>query len=146
VDYDVDQGIAVPAAYLDWRPMQGKFRISACAAYYNNVLDLKATPDPMAVYQIGNGSYPGSAIGTLNGNVSHHTGAPYLGFGWDFFPRQGKIGFSLDAGAFYRNRPDVRLTATGAVTPGDLLLEAENIKGDESKVHPLVSLGAAFRF
>jgi len=149
VDYDVDQGQAVPALMLDWRPMQGSFRMTAGAAYYNSVLNLKATPAFGYNYTIGNNVYTQPAIGTLNGKVSYHTGAPYLGFGWDFFHRPGRspsIGMALDVGALYRNRADVRLTSTGSVPQSDLDLEAQNVRGDLSKFVPVVAIGASFRF
>jgi len=147
VDYDVDQSIALPVVFLDWRPLAGKFRLTAGAAYYNNVAKLNATPDPTTSYTIGNGSYTGSQIGTLSGKANYHTGAPYLGAGWDFFfGDKQNIGFTIDAGAFYRNRPDVTLTSTGTVSAADLAAEAENIRGDLPKIHPLFNVGAAFRF
>lgn len=147
VDYDLDQSLAIPVAFLDWRPMAGKFRMSLGAAYYNNVAKLKATPDPTTSYTIGNGTYTGSQIGTLNGKVTYHTGAPYLGLGWDFlFGHKKHFGLTVDVGAFYRNRADVTLTSTGSVTSADLTTEANSLRGDLPKYHPLVNVGAAFRF
>jgi len=149
VDYDVDQGQAIPTLMLDWRPLQGGFRLTAGAAYYNSVLNLKATPEVGYSYTIGNNVYTQPAIGTLNGKVSYHTGAPYLGFGWDFFHRPGRspsIGMALDVGALYRNRADVRLASTGTVPQSDLDLEAQNVRGDLSKFVPVVAIGASFRF
>jgi hypothetical protein len=147
VDWDVDQSIAMPVVFLDWRPMAGKFRLTAGAAYYNNVAKLNATPDPLTSYTIGNGTYTGSQIGTLSGKANYHTGAPYVGAGWDFFfGEKQNIGFTIDAGAFYRNQADVTLTSTGTVTAADLAAEAEKIRGDLPKIHPLFNIGAAFRF
>lgn len=147
VDYDVDQSIALPVVFLDWRPMAGKFRMTLGAAYYNNVAKLNATPDPASSYTIGNNTYSGSAIGTLSGKANYHTGAPYAGVGWDFFfGEKQDIGVTFDAGAFYRNRADVTLASTGTVSAADLALEAENIRGDLPKIHPLFNVGAAFRF
>jgi hypothetical protein len=151
VDYDIDQSIAMPVVFLDWRPMAGKFRMTAGVAYYNNVGKLQATPDPYTYYTIGNNSYLGSEIGTVNGKANYHTGAPYLGAGWDlFFGQKQNIGVALDVGAVYRNRADVTLTSTlSGTTPGlanDLAVEAGNIRGDLPKFHPLFNIGAAFRF
>lgn len=147
VDYDLDQSFAMPVAFLDWRPMAGKFRMSLGAAYYNNVTKLKATPDPTTSYSIGNGTYTGTQIGTLNGKVEYHTGAPYVGAGWDFlFGAKQRIGLTVDVGAFYRNRADVTLTSTGTVTAADLTAEADSLRGDLSKYHVLINVGGAFRF
>jgi hypothetical protein len=149
VDYNVDQGQAVPAVMLDWRPMQGRFRLTAGAAYYNSVLNLEATPAFGYSYTIGNNVYSQPAIGTLHGKAGYHTGTPYLGFGWDFFRQPGRhpsVGMTVDVGALYRNRADVRLTSTGTVTQSDLDLEAQNVRGDLSKVFPVVAIGASFQF
>jgi hypothetical protein len=147
VDYDIDQSIAMPVVFLDWRPTAGKFRMSFGVAYYNNVGKLEATPDPTTLYTIGNSSYLGAQIGTLNGKANYHTGAPYFGVGWDFmFGAKQDIGVTFDIGAFYRNRADVTLTSTGSVSAADLATEADDIEGDLPKFHPLVNVGAAFRF
>jgi len=151
VDYDINQTMAIPEVLLDWRPMAGRFRISVGAAYYNNVGKLKAAPDPNTFYTIGNNTYLGSAIGNISGKSSFHTGAPYLGVGWDFFfGSKQDIGLALNVGAFYRDRADVTLNSTQeGVTPGlssDLAVEAENIRGDLPKFHPAINVGAAFRF
>ena len=147
VDYDVDQSIALPVAFLDWRPLAGKFRLSLGAAYYNNVLKLEATPDPFTHYTIGNNSYTGLQIGALNGKASYHTGAPYAGLGWDFlFGHKQGVGLTVDVGAFYRDRADVTLTSTGSVAAADLAAEARSIRDDIAKYHWLVNVGAAFRF
>lgn len=146
IDYDVEESLAVPEVKLDWRPMQGMFRLTFAAAYYNEVSDLSLVPDPVASYKIGNSTYLGSAIGSLNGKISYHVGAPYFGVGWDFLRKNRNIGFTIDVGGYYRNQPDVALTSTGAVSASDLLLEADNIKGDVWKVLPVVKLGMLFRF
>lgn len=149
IDWKIDQSIAIPMVTFDWRPMAGKFRLSLGAAYYNNVGKMKANPDPGTSYTIGNGTYTGNQIGQLNGKSSFHTGAPYAGFGWDFlFGSKQNIGVALNVGAFYRNRSDVTLNATGTA-PGlanDLAVEAEQIRGDLPKYHPAINVGAAFRF
>jgi len=147
INYDVKQSTAVPEIKLDWRPMQGIFRLTFGAAYYNQVSNLELTPDPAGLYSIGNGAYSAAQIGTLNGKVSHHVGAPYFGVGWDFMLNNKKLGFTIDAGAYYRNEPDVTLTATaGGVSAADLALEAQQIKDDTLTFVPTVKLGMLFRF
>jgi hypothetical protein len=148
VDYDVDQSIAMPVVFLDWRPMAGKFRMSLGAAYYNNVLNLEATPDSTTLYSIGNGSYLGSDIGVLSGKATYHTGAPYAGVGWDFlFGQKQGFGLTVDVGALYRERADVTLNSSNVVvSDADLAAEARSIRGDMAKYHLLVNVGAAIRF
>jgi hypothetical protein len=150
VDYDVEQSLVVPAVFLDWRPMQGRFRLTLGAAYYNNVSRLLATPFVGDTYEIGNSAYTGGQIGTLVGKITNHTGAPYLGVGWDFLlhPKQNKgLGFNIDVGALYTDHPDVSLSTTGGVvTASDLRIEEENIQDDAGKAHLVVSLGMFYRF
>ncbi len=146
VDYEVKQSTAVPEVKLDWRPMQGTFRLTLGLAYYNEVSDITLTPDPGYLYQIGNNSYNSTQIGTLKGKLSYHVGAPYLGVGWDFLRKNKKLGFTIDAGAYYRNEPDVSLTSTGTVLASDLALEANSIKGDAYTFLPVIKLGMLFRF
>ncbi|HWR78296.1 MAG TPA: hypothetical protein VN283_13925 [Thiobacillus sp.] len=148
IDYDIKQSTAVPEVKLDWRPMQGVFRLTFGLAYYNEVSELKLTPEPVGSYTIGNNSYTAAQIGTLNGKLSYHVGAPYLGVGWDFLPKNKNIGFTIDAGAYYRNEPDVSLTATGGtgVSANDLALEANSIKSDAWTFVPTIKLGMLFRF
>ena len=145
INYDITQSTAVPEVKLDWRPMQGMFRLTFGLAYYNQVSNLELTPDPGTFYTIGNGSYSAAQVGTLTGKVSHHVGAPYFGVGWDFLSNKN-LGFTIDAGAYYRNEPDVWLTSTGTVSASDLALEANNIKDDTWAVLPVVKLGMLFRF
>jgi hypothetical protein len=125
--------------------MQGMFRLTFALAYYNQVSNLELTPEPGGSYNIGNGSYTSAQIGTLTGKVSHHVGAPYFGVGWDFL-RNKNLGFTIDAGAYYRNDPDVWLSSTGTVSAADLALEAQNIKDDTLTFVPVVKLGLLFRF
>lgn len=150
VEYDIEQSLAIPAIMLDWRPMQGVFRMTLGAAYYNDVQNVEATPEPGWYYSIGNGAYTAAEIGALNGKVTWHNGAPYLGLGWDFLRRKKGLGFSIDIGAYYRGKPDVALAAIDPFsTPGlaaDVAREAQDVEDDAWTFVPTVQLGMAFKF
>lgn len=148
VDYEVDQSLVVPSVMLDWRPMQGVFRMTLGGAYFNDVQNIEATPEPGYLYSIGNGAYTASEIGVLNGKVSWHSGAPYLGLGWDFLRSEKGLGFSVDVGAYYRGKPDVSLTATGTAggLAADVAIEAQDIEDDAWTFVPTVQLGMTFKF
>jgi hypothetical protein len=149
VDYDVEQSLGVPYLMLDWRPAQGMFRMTLGAAYYNDVQNLEAVPEPNPydIYNIGYNWYSYTDIGVLNGKVSWHRGAPYLGVGWDFLRNKKGLGFSVDVGAYYRGEPDVSLTTTGGVvSPADIDIEIRNIEEDAWPVIPMVTLGMTFKF
>ncbi len=145
VDYDIDQSIAVPEVKLDWRPMQGKFRFTVAAGYYNQVFNLKLVPESGTSYRLGNNIYTAAQIDSLKGKLSYHVATPYLGAGWDFLQNK-RFGLTLDVGTYYRKEPDVQLTSTGTVSASDLQLEANHIKSDAWTFYPTVKLGMLFRF
>lgn len=146
IDYDIEQSTVVPEVKLDWRPMQGDFRMTFGVGYYNEVSSLKGVPEPGNSYRIGNNNYTSAQVDSLNTKISYHVGAPYLGVGWDFLRKNKNFGFTVDAGAYYRNEPKVSLSSTGTVSASDLALEANNIKDDAWTFIPAVKLGMLFRF
>jgi hypothetical protein len=152
VDYDVEQSLGVPYLMLDWRPMQGMFRMTLGAAYYNDVQKLEVVPEPnpYEYFNIGYGYYNYVDIGVLNGKVAWHTGMPYLGVGWDFLRGRKGLGFSIDAGAYYRGKPDVTLTATNPLNnpalTTDIARETQDIEDDAWTFIPMVQLGMVFKF
>jgi len=146
VEYDVEQSLAVPEIKLDWRPMQGIFRMTAGLGYYSDVSSLTWVPAPGDTRTIGNTTYTSAQINSLHGKLSYHVGSPYLGVGWDFLPNNKHLDVSLDLGAYYRGEPDVQLNSTGTVTASDLALEANNIKSDAWTFIPALRIGVLFRF
>lgn len=149
VDYEAEQSLGVTSVMLDWRPAQGMFRMTVGALYYNDVQNLEAVPEPnpFVFYNIGNGYYNYTQIGVLNGKVSWHRGAPYLGVGWDFLRNKKGLGFSVDVGVYYRGEPDVSLTASaGGVSQADLDREIRSIEDDVWPLVPTVQLGMTFKF
>jgi hypothetical protein len=145
-DYDIEQSLAVPEVKLDWRPMQGMFRMTFGLAYYNEVTDITLVLNPTDNYNIGNGTYSGATIGSLNGKLSYHVGAPYFGVGWDFLPKNRNLGFTIDVGGYYRNKPDVTLFSPNPAIASDVALEASYIEDDVWTFLPAVKLGMLFRF
>ena len=84
VDYEVDTNLSIGSLLLDVHPAGGLFRITFGGAAYNGQFGIAATPSPAYLYQIGNGSYTSTQIGTLNGEIEYQKIVPYLGVGWDF--------------------------------------------------------------
>jgi hypothetical protein len=151
VDYDIEQSLAIGSLLLDWHPGSGIFRLTAGAAYYNSIFDMTARPAATTSYQIGNTSYTGAEIGTLNGKVEYRKLTPYVGMGWDFMAKKKSgLGVSVDVGVIFRGEPDdVTLTASGGsatITSANLALEAQNVKDDSLTYHPVVSAGLYYRF
>ena len=149
VDYDVEQSLAIGSLLLDWHPGSGIFRLTAGAAYYNIVFDMTARPYATTSYQIGNTSYTGAEIGTLNGKVEYRKLTPYVGMGWDFMAKKKSgLGVTVDVGVMFRGKPDdVTLTATGVtVSSTALAQEVQNVEDDTLTYHPVISAGLYYRF
>ncbi len=146
IDYDMERSTFVPEVKLDWRPMQGTFRMTFGVGYYNEVSKLTLDPEPGESYTVGDTDYTSAQVGRLRGKTSYHVGTPYLGAGWDILPKNKNFVITLDAGAYYRNEPDVSLTSSGTVSASDLALEANNIEDDAWTVVPALKVGMLFRF
>ena len=151
VDYKVEQGASIGSLLLDWHPGSGIFRLTAGAAYYNSIFNMTANPAAGTNYQIGNTTYTGAQIGTLNGKIEYRKPAPYVGIGWDFMANKSSgFGVTVDVGVIYRGEPDdVTLTASGGTTTissAALMLEEQNVKDDSLTYHPVVSAGLYYRF
>lgn len=146
VEYDVKTSLVNSALLFDYRPTQGKFRITGGVGYYGSNLDLRAVPE-FGTYQVGNTNYNAAAVGILRGEVEYRAVAPYVGVGWDFFGREQKgFGLMVDVGLMYIGKPDVTLTSSGSVTAADLQLEAQAIEDDALTVDFLIGVGFAYRF
>lgn len=146
VEYDVKVSLVSPALLLDFRPMQGRFRITGGVGYYGSDIKLRAVPE-FGSYEVGNTTYTAADVGVLRGNVEYRSVAPYLGVGWDFFGREKKgFGLMVDVGLSYIGKPDVTLTSTGIVSAADLQLEAQAIEDDALTVDLFVGVGFAYRF
>lgn len=145
VKYQVETNLVIGSLLLDMHPAGGLFRITAGGAAYNGQFDISTT----SPYQIGNGYYNSTEIGTLNAEIEYQKIVPYLGVGWDFGARKKSgFGVTLDLGVFLRGKPnDVTLTASGGgVTASDLAMESDSIKNDNPGFHPSVAGGLYYRF
>lgn len=149
VEYEVDTKLTIGSLLLDVHPAGGLFRITLGGAAYNGQFGISAMPSSGYLYQIGNGSYTSTQIGTLNGEIEYQKVVPYLGVGWDFGVRKKSgFGVTLDLGVFFRGKPDnVTLSASGGgVTASDLARESDSIEDDTEGYHPSIAVGLYYRF
>ncbi len=125
----------------------GIFRLTAGLYRNDSQVGGTANLDPATNYNIGNGSYSGSAIGSLNGTATFDKNAPYLGIGWGGRPGE-RFGVTFDLGAMYVGAPKIGLTSTGSVSAADLELERQQVENDFRNVKwfPLIALGVYVRF
>jgi hypothetical protein len=155
IEYDATWRTRTLAVIGDFFPIQDSvFRISLGLFYNGNRLDMTAEPDGSGgTYEIGNNSYPATAVGKLKGELTFNKAAPYIGVGWgNAFAKSSGWGFSLDVGALYQGNPKLRLksAACNAVPgcPADLAIEEKNAEDDLHgyRWYPVVTAGAVYRF
>ncbi len=152
IDYDVDLDLSSVSAILDWHPFKGGFRVSAGILSNDNSIDVDAQSS--AMYTIGDTTYNGADVGSLNGSVGFESVAPYVGVGWGNAFGEGKrMGVVFDVGVIFQGTPNIDLTADGTLSDNaafleDLALEEEELKDelDEFKYYPVISLGMTYRF
>jgi hypothetical protein len=147
IRYDGKLELGGIALLLDWHPFAGTFRLSAGLMQNNNALRLTATPTSNQT--IGGTTYTPAEIGTLSGEVSFKSTAPYAGIGWGNAARHGRFGVNFEVGAMFQGSPKVSLTASGgAVSQVDLTSESQSAQADldDFKIYPVIALGFSFRF
>jgi len=131
------------------------FRVTVGA--FSNGNELQMTSLPQGSYDIGNGSYSPTEVGTLVSTTSFEDVAPYLGVGFDF-SIAGKVGLSLDFGVLWQGEPFVSLTSDGTLWNDSsqagvefrAQLEEERLEleteFEDFKAFPVISLGFNFNF
>ena len=147
IRYDGKLELRTLALLLDWHPFAGTFRLTAGLMKNDNALRLTATPT--ASQTIGGTPYTPAQIGTLSGDVTFKSTAPYAGIGWGNAARRGRFGGVFEIGAMFQGKPKVSLRASGGlVSQADLNSEAQLAEADldDFKIYPVISLGLSFRF
>ncbi|HEY4697269.1 MAG TPA: hypothetical protein VIH29_04600 [Gallionella sp.] len=91
VNYDFKLQLQTASALADWYPFSGSFRASGGLLYNNNKATLNAKPGA-AGYTINGVPYTAAEIGSLQGEMSFNTVAPYLGIGWGNPVAKGRAG------------------------------------------------------
>ena len=155
IDYDASFKWQTAHLLADWYPWRGVFRATFGVVHNGNKLTLKATPGSQTVV-IGGTSYTATDLGSLAGEMSFRSAAPYLGIGWGNPVAPGKgWGFVADIGALYQGWPQVTLKATCAA--GSSLCSQlqnstaiEQVKLDNDlqsfKWYPVASIGFSYQF
>lgn len=145
-DYDFDLKLKSFSVLVDLHPILGRgLRFSGGIIFNSNHLDMVSIAS--GSYSIGNQTYTGAEVGTLNGLVDFKSTAPYFGVGWGN-ATSGRFGLALDLGVVLQGTPQVSLTATGLVTSDptfvqELNREIQELENDisEFKYYPVISLG-----
>ena len=160
-DVDTDTGnytgtlnLSNAAVVLNWHPAAGSFHVSGGAVAQDNNIDLVGRPHANTTYTIGNNTYTGAQVGSLQGNVEYGNSiAPYLGVGWSKAPTVRGLGFSFDLGAMITGTANAVLRATGPIASNstfqtDLQREQQKVndKLDKYGVFPVVKFALFWRF
>jgi hypothetical protein len=155
VDYSGDLRLLSAPITLDYFPWKNRsFYISLGMAINENRLTGTATPGPGQTIQIGNGTYTGAQIGTLDLKIQPMEVSPYLTIGGNFYFDKGHhVSIGTELGVMYGGNPDVTLSATGPINsaPGfqqNLSIYKQQIQNDANyaKFWPVIKLSLNYSF
>lgn len=156
VNYDFKLQLQTVSALADWYPFAGSFRASGGLFYNNNKATLNAKPGTGG-YTINGVNYTAAEIGSLHGEMSFNTVAPYLGIGWGNPVAKDKgWGMTSDIGVLFQGSPKTSLTATCGTLVGaqcttmqnDAAAENTKLQNDLSsfKFWPVISVGISYQW
>ncbi len=112
LNYDGKLKLSSFDALLDWHPFKGATHLTVGILSNNNKFNLTATPGPGG-YTINGQTFTAAQVGSLTGDVSFNSAAPYLGFGWNSQPKNKGFTFKSDFGVMFQGSPKATLTYTG---------------------------------
>ncbi len=149
IKYDGQIGFGSFGAQIDFHPPLIPLYVTAGIYKNDNEFNLQAVPT--GTYSIGNNTYSGAQVGTLNTNVSFDDKALYGGIGLEF--QLGPIAAVLEGGVYYQGAPNVAMTATGPIANdanfiADVNREINAAKDDldKAKYWPAVTLMGRWKF
>ena len=150
LNYDGKFKLSSLDALLDWHLFGGATHLTAGIMSNSNKFNLTATPSG-GFYTINGTQYSASQVGTLNGDVSFNSVAPYLGFGWNSQPKNKGLEFKSDIGIMFQGSPKATLSYTGTQDPNiSSQVAAEqaslNDKLKNYKYYPVISVGIGYAF
>lgn len=150
LNYDGKLKLSSLDALLDWHLFGGATHLTAGIMSNNNKFNLTATPSG-GTYTINGQTYLASQVGTLNGDVSFNSVAPYLGFGWNSQPKNKGLEFKSDIGIMFQGSPKATLSYTGtqnSTISSQVAAEQANLndKLKNYKYYPVISFGIGYAF
>jgi len=157
IDYDVGLDLSSVGFLLDWHPSHSDFRVTFGGYYNGNEADLEAQ-SLTGTFNINGVVYNAADVGSLRGDVSYGSSAPYLGVGWgNINGNKAGWGMAWDLGVLYQGSPDVGLDVTcgTSLTAGqcatltaDVMAESLQLRTsiEDQKWYPVFSLGVLYRF
>jgi opacity protein-like surface antigen len=152
LDYDAEVTLASLGALVDYHPFGGGFRLSGGLRFNFNKADLDGTPTDDI--EIGDQVFSADEVGTLTGDATFDTLAPYLGIGYGATLLEGSLSIGFDLGVMYQGQADVDLDAESGLLSDDAVLQ-ENLAIEEDEVeddledfivYPVIGLAVIYRF
>ncbi len=138
-EYNGDGSLLFVSALADWHPFGNVFRLSFGGMY--NAIEGGGGAVPVEHVELGINSYSPEEIGHLNVDVRFDPRiAPYVGVGFGNSVAHG-LGFLLDIGVIYVGSPNIRLNASGMLSPTES--QAAQIEQNLEWIqwYPLISIG-----
>jgi hypothetical protein len=156
LNYDGKLKLSSLDALLDWHLFGGATHLTAGIMSNNNKFNLSATPGSSG-YTINGQTFTAAQVGTLNGDVSFNSAAPYLGFGWNSQPKNKGLSFKSDFGVMFQGSPKATLTYTGngggnsaiaSQINSQVAVEQANLndKLKNFKYYPVISVAVGYAF
>ncbi len=151
LNYDGKLKLSSFDALLDWHLFNGATHLTVGLLSNGNKFNLTATPGAGGTYTINGQNYSAAQVGTLNGDVSFNSVAPYLGFGWNSQPKNKGLSFKSDFGIMFQGSPKATLTYTGtqnAAISSQVAAEQNNLndKLKNYKYYPVISFAIGYAF
>jgi hypothetical protein len=153
LNYDGKFKLSSLDALLDWHLFGGATHLTAGIMSNNNKFNLTATPAGGS-YTINGQTFSATDVGTLNGDVSFNSVAPYLGFGWNSQPKNKGLEFKSDIGIMFQGTPKATLSYTGNGGANASQINSQvaaeqaslNDKLKNYKYYPVISFGIGYAF
>lgn len=156
--YNGDLKLFTVGVLADYYPMDGSsFKLTGGVFYNGNKIDGTATPGLLEQIDIGDNTYTGAQIGTLNAGADFSKVAPYIGIGFGNKSSNSGWGMSLDIGAMYQGAANVYANAninpllpesTKQQIRNDIEKERKDIEDSVEKYtwYPVVMIGITYSF
>ncbi|GAB1447540.1 MAG: hypothetical protein L6Q78_05160 [Bacteroidia bacterium] len=125
---DINATIGSVGGFLDWHPFNNAFKLTLGAS--SIMTDIAATGLLKDSVQQGDIKISPKEVGEIKFGVTFKPSA-YVGIGFGRAVPKGRVGVSLDLGAYYIQTPQLNFSATGMLEPtsNQQAVLRENIKG-----------------
>lgn len=142
-DFETDIALNNASAVIDLHPFGNSFRISGGIVY--NLNEFNATFVPRKTYRMGGDEYSRDELGVVQTDIEFAKYAPYATFGFGNAFTGRSVGFNIDLGVMYQQRPEVTMHADGMFAPtAEQSAQLEN-NLDWAEFYPVVMMSLYIR-